>query len=108
MAIIGHFCNVLANLIFTINGTIEDNLRNSFNLHLNFAFTFYYFRFLSIDIIPKMRFLFTNKAEDELVFQLESDENVDSYEIFTENDETDEETDDIPPSNSKIYLISEN
>ena len=40
--------------------------------------------------------------------QLESNEKVNSEEISSQNNETTKNTDDIPPSYSNIYLISEN
>ena len=55
-----------------------------------------------------MQFLFRIKAENEMDPQLESNEKINSEEISTQNVETPNDTDDIPPSCSKIYLISEN
>ena len=70
------FGTVIARLIFVINGNIKDDLDNASALHINVAIAFATFRRLLVEIIPKICFLFRNKAQNEMVVQEESNKKV--------------------------------
>ena len=108
VAFVLSFGTVIARLIFVINGNIKDDLDNTLALHINVAIAFATFRRLLVEIIPKICFLFRNKAQNEMVVQEESNKKVNPEDFSTKKKDTTEKTDDNPPSYTTICLTSEN